>query len=71
MTQCYEYATFAAKARLPIYDYVAMQRGKKLRENLDKFKVTVPGWDDLTDLVGLRTIGHVARQLADRPSGRL
>jgi anaerobic selenocysteine-containing dehydrogenase len=51
MTQCYEYATLKeAKIRLPIYDYVAMQRGKKLRDNLDKFNVTVPGWDDLTEV---------------------
>ena len=50
LKECYEYALFKeANARLPIYDYIAIQRGKALQDNLAKFDVTVPGWDDLTD----------------------
>lgn len=43
----YEYSRLKEQnARIGIYNYFAMQTGKMVRDNLQKFGVSIPGWDN-------------------------
>lgn len=47
LKECYEYYFFKGKGRLPFYNWRDFAAGKSLQKSLDKFGVTVPGWDNM------------------------